>query len=228
MKYLLLLLGLFFSSEGDRTFVLKEEIPLDSSMSFVISSDVPVNTKMLNAKTWVAKTFGDYKSVLQYEDNNNHRIIIKGTVTVTTSVSGDATGKYTASFTSTYDFKDDRFRIKYENIKIEYTVSYHGVDLNLPVELGDFFTTSKTERYLADKKAELEVLKERSSEKLSLKEREKLNGKIADIEKTISEQEVFLAGEAIERAEQHRNDFQVTFWGLIATAISEINADDDF
>ena len=56
--------------------ITKDDIPLESSMSFVFDSNVPVETKMVNAKTWITKTYGDYKAVLQYEDTDSHRIII--------------------------------------------------------------------------------------------------------------------------------------------------------
>lgn len=228
MKNILLALVCGACLFASSTAIVKEDIPLDSSMSFVFESDVPVNQKMLNAKTWIAKTFGDYKSVLQYEDNENHRIIIKGSTVVSTKVSGDAVGEYKAFFTSTYDFKEDKFRIKYEDIQILYTVSYHGSDLDLPTPLEDFFSTARNDRYLVELKDELEVLKEKSQGKLTRKERENLDAKITKLKADIVEQEAYVTGKGKQEAEKRCSDFQKTFWGLLTTAANEIETVDDF
>ena len=37
-----------------------EDIPLESQVSHVFYSENDISTKMSNAKTWIAKTFGDY------------------------------------------------------------------------------------------------------------------------------------------------------------------------
>lgn len=228
MKHLLLfaICGALLTSSS--TVILKEDIPLASSMSYVYESNVPVEQKMLNAKTWIAKNFGDYKSVLQYEDSENHRIIIKGHATVSTEVHGDALGKHTAYFTSTYDFKEDRYRIKYEDIRIVKTVSYHGNDLDIDVELDDFFSTARTDRYIEEQKAKLEELQQKSQLKLSRKEREQLDTEILETKNTIYKQEVYRDGEGRQNAEQNISDFQLTFWGLLLSASSAIETVDDF
>ena len=75
---------------------------------------------MANAKSWTAKAFGDYKSVLQFEDNDKYRIIIKGVSDFESSRNFE-TGGYVneyVTFTITFDFKEDRYRILIDDIKI--------------------------------------------------------------------------------------------------------------
>ena len=48
----------------------------DASYSKIVDSDVPLKTKFLNAKQWIAKTYGDYKAVLQFEDEQSGKITI--------------------------------------------------------------------------------------------------------------------------------------------------------
>lgn len=228
MKHLLLftICGALFLPAATR--ITKDDIPLDSTMSFVFDSDVPIETKMVNAKTWIAKTYGDYKAVVQYEDAESHRIIIKGRAPISVSVSGDASGTYTASFTTTFDFKDDRFRIKYEDIRLTYTVSYHGHDLDLDTTLEEFFTPIKTERYIAEKKQQLEDLLKIDRSKMRRKDKENFEKRIADLERDIKEREEYLETEALETFSKHINDYQSSFCNLINSAVDVIDDLDDF
>lgn len=228
MKHLATFLLLLLLPSGS-FYVQKEEIPLDSEMSFVINSDVPINTKMVNAKSWIAKSFGDYKSVLQYEDYENHRIIIKGTATISTSTSGNAANKYTASFTSTYDFKEDKFRIKYEDVSIHFTVYYNGKTFfEQDYSVVEYVTTIKSEQYLEKKLIELMELTEQDVSSLSKKEKENHQAKIEKVEQEIIEQREKLKTEAPQIAKQHSDDYQTLFFTLINSAAKEIDFNDDF
>lgn len=117
-----------YAQSGSSSRLTIEDVPLAKEMSHVFYSDVPVKEKFGNAKSWVAKTFADYNSVIQLEDSENNRIIIKGGTPVTYSYKQHE-GKYEEttftshfaenySFTMTIDIKEDRFRIKFEDIAI--------------------------------------------------------------------------------------------------------------
>lgn len=67
--------------------------------------------KHILAKEWVAKTFGDYKSVLQFEDDDACKIIIKGF----SPMSDDSK----LSYTITIDSRDDKFRVGISNLEIK-------------------------------------------------------------------------------------------------------------
>ena len=71
----------------------------------------PAVQKHLLAKEWVAKSFGDYKSVLQFEDDKNHKIIVKGF----SEMSDDSK----LSHTITIDSKDERYRVQITDLQIK-------------------------------------------------------------------------------------------------------------
>ena len=90
----------------------------DASYSKIVESDVPLKTKFLNAKQWIAKTYGDYKAVLQFEDEQSGKITIKGISTLE-----KATHAYSnMHYTLTIDCRNDKFRVKFENISIRTTL----------------------------------------------------------------------------------------------------------
>ena len=66
-----------FAQQFDKYSFLFEPFD-DSSYTLINENTTPKNIKFSNAKQWVAKTFGDYKDVLQYEDTENCKIIMKG------------------------------------------------------------------------------------------------------------------------------------------------------
>lgn len=101
-----------------------DPMEIEDSYSLVFESHVPSKTKFLNTKMWVAKTFGDYKSVLQFEDKENNIIIVKGfsqlpkeeTVDPILGLPLDIDPKM--FYTISIEMRDDRYRVKMENINI--------------------------------------------------------------------------------------------------------------
>jgi hypothetical protein len=79
----------------------------------------------LNAKTWIAKTFGDYKAVIQFEDDVNEKLIVKGVslghrqdANMKLAALGIILGNYEKiSYTITIECKDNRFRYTIDNIE---------------------------------------------------------------------------------------------------------------
>lgn len=67
--------------------------------------------KHLLSKEWIAKSFGDYQSVLQFEDNSNCKIIIKGF----SEMSDDSK----LSYTITINAKDDKYRVQFSDLLIK-------------------------------------------------------------------------------------------------------------
>lgn len=92
----------------------------NNSLSKIFDDTTPKNIKYSNAKGWIAKTFGDYKSVLQYEDPDNSRIVIKGFSALKDIVYFEDKRRITEnpelSFTLTIDCKDDKYRLRIENM----------------------------------------------------------------------------------------------------------------
>lgn len=86
-------------------------LAIDNSLIRVYeTSSNNAEKKHLLAKEWAAKKFGDYKSVLQFEDDQTHKIIIKGHSDVY---------KGNLSYTITIDSKDDKYRVKIEDLIVK-------------------------------------------------------------------------------------------------------------
>lgn len=113
----------------------------NNAYSQVFETSISVADQYRNAKQWIAKTFGSYKDVVQLEDEETHKIILKGKMALPDehSVPGSGcmlTDKITSSFTMTIEFKDGRYRVKIED-----------VTLNIIAELSCFMADSQTDRY---------------------------------------------------------------------------------
>lgn len=188
-------------------------------MSYVFFADNTIENKIINAKTWIASTFGDYKSVLQFEDNTTGRIIIKGN---TPSVRD---GMYKYNITMIFDFKDDKFRIKVEDIKEILKL------VNIPVPLlPSHFEPSLT----SAQKMEIEKCKKnikRINEKLintTGRNREELieilNEREATLKQLEKENNLYLA---LIR-EKNILEFRTLFFNIIKSASDKISEKDDF
>ena len=56
-----------------------DSIEVNKSSCFkVFINDTPAKEKMSIEKSWISQNFGNYKSVLQYEDEVKNTIVIKG------------------------------------------------------------------------------------------------------------------------------------------------------
>ena len=88
-------------------------------ISFVYKSKHTSGTLFNNAKQWVAKTFNNYKDVVQMEDANGHTIVFKGSLRqkrYKTSIQSNYTILY---YTATIECKEKRFRIKLEDFYVK-------------------------------------------------------------------------------------------------------------
>ena len=88
-------------------------------VSFVYKSKHTSGALFNNAKQWVAKTFNNYKDVVQMEDANSHTIVFKGSLRqklYKTSVQSIYTILY---YTATIECKERKFRIKMEDFYVK-------------------------------------------------------------------------------------------------------------
>lgn len=129
MKKILLTLFLictFIASNAQSMFkyALMEEAYSNNEYSKVyLDSAITQKQKFDNARIWIAKTFGDYKSVLQLEDADMGKIIIKGNSDLENIIEFDKSqnkSEYTPVlyFTLTIDCRGDKFRLKFENMSL--------------------------------------------------------------------------------------------------------------
>lgn len=122
MKQILLTSLIIFSN-----FLNAQELDLTKNqISEVLESTLNSNQIYANAKEWVAKTFGDYKSVLQFEDNENKKIIIKGKSTIyNILLSGSyISDKSHMNYVITIEAKDKKFRYLIEDILFTKVIDF--------------------------------------------------------------------------------------------------------
>ncbi len=142
MKKLIILVALVsISAISFGQVEYKEVVFENNAFSHVFETTVGVSDQYRNAKQWIAKTFGSYKEVVQLEDEEGHKIILKGKMALPNESSVPSTGciltdEITASFTMTIDFKEGRYRVKIEDVRI-----------GIIAKLSCFMADDKTERY---------------------------------------------------------------------------------
>lgn len=108
----LVLLVLCFSANSNGQDFGIDVQSIENGLTKVYETSVNnAKSKHLLAKEWIAKTFGDYKSVLQFEDDEACKIIVKGF----SPMSDDSK----LSYTITIDSKDDKYRIIISDLAIK-------------------------------------------------------------------------------------------------------------
>lgn len=115
MKFLLLPLMLLsaitFAQEKPVKLV---EFPYNEAhkikYEIIENSDLNKQALYKNAQTWIAIQFGNYKSVVQFEDKEAGRIICKG------SLLAESALETTLSFTLSVDVKDKKYRVAIDDI----------------------------------------------------------------------------------------------------------------
>ena len=229
MKRLICLFAFILSAVTINAQVLPEEIPFDSKFSFVIDSDINLNSKMSRAKSWIAKTFGDYKSVLQFEDPDNHRIIIKGVSKLDTKLNFNTGGRndISAQYTITFDFKEDKYRIAFDNVKIhEIKTLYKGGMVHETDWSPSFLYDRRETSYYTDKLSHrldsLNTIEGRPNREMKKIEKEK-----KQIQKELETELISLKKKKTE-ADHDGKLYRNTLSSIINGAISAISTTDDF
>lgn len=227
--------------QSEQIQINPEEI--GESLSFVFMSDNPVQNKHLNAKTWIAKTFGDYKSVIQFEDDNNYKLILKGhhdlpdEVIDISQLYSKINVYYTLNYTITIDSKDDRYRILFDNVSVHSkTETYILGTRNTNVDAeADRLVSEYCKPYVPDaerlerKRSELDSLNSvlsslpRKRSRSIDKQKRGLLVEIEKREKTLAENEKSIL--------EHKARYEAiynAFYGLVSTFQSTVESSDDF
>lgn len=185
-KYMLLNLILFSSLT-----INAQDYPIneDGYIEFVeiVESELSSDRLHSNAKEWIATTFGDYKSVIQFEDDENCKLILKGIskIDFVAGVKG-LTSQNRIEYTITIESKDQKYRYKFGDIFYITTINFLGTVVNTkPSSPIDHL--SKIEE-LNNK---LYDLKNTDSSKFRKKKLTEHNKEIADLEKNIDEEKTF-------------------------------------
>ena len=217
----------------------KEVSIVNDSYSVVINGDLPIATKIVNAKEWIAKTFGDYKSVLQFEDESSGKIIIKGKSGFKRERKNLPGGQYnledhtaTMNYTVTLDFKEDRFRIKFEDIAFDVlqetligtSLSKRNKQYSFEeyVQAVDWPTGS-----ISALQEEVEELKAKDESTMSKKDIKNHHEELARKEESLMKKKndvEWVEGIRMKRS----NDVLFTIANFVNSLASSINTNDDF
>ena len=103
------------------------DLPIDSTGNVVyqgvVHCNLSKNKLYANAQEWIAKTFGNYKSVIQLEDKQNDKLILKGTTAVKHFVEANIGGMTISNseqigFTLTIECRNNKYRYTMDNIDV--------------------------------------------------------------------------------------------------------------
>lgn len=180
--FILLMFLPFLTKGQSNPFPVDENGEIKTSE--VVSSELKQKQLFANAQEWIAKTFGDYKRVLQFEDENNGKIVIKGLSPVEYSISSEILGiKITNSenvrFTLTIECKDNKYRYTIDNVSIMLNLS--GEERNVSF-FERFDSIEKDKREKQKIKNELDSLNRIDLAKLKKKEQRNIEYEISKLE----------------------------------------------
>lgn len=128
MKSKLFLLFVFISNlnySQDKIFPVAANGEIE--FSEVIEINNAKNKLYANAKEWIAKTFGDYKEVIQFEDANDGKLIMKGMSDVSSESNGS---NESLSFTITIECKDKKYRYRINDVLVHQTIMFAGTPIH--------------------------------------------------------------------------------------------------
>lgn len=212
MKKITLLIVVFLISSCLYAQDFHKNINGNIEFSEVIETTLKKNVLHANAKEWVAKTFGDYKSVLQFEDNENCKLIIKGLSNIEhiSGIPGMST-KENISYTITIESKDGKYRYIIDNVLVNQTMNILGSS----VHPKPFPPTDHKQNIDKYNKAitDLKLIDETTLKKKALKEHQE---KIADLQRSLNDESVCYQQEheaitgiinALKQAMQTNSDF---------------------
>jgi hypothetical protein len=187
-RFLKTMLLLSFST----TIALAQEYPLnengEAEFVEVVEVDLQQKTLYANAKEWVATTFGDYKSVIQFEDDENYKLILKGLSKVP-YIGKIFDKEEKVGYIVTIECKDGKYRYRISDIVVNETRRVLG-----RVNSSKFTTLSHLEM-IELWIARLEELNAVDASKLRKKERDTHYRKIKETESLIDDHQTFYTRE---------------------------------
>jgi hypothetical protein len=110
-----------------KIYLFQETLAQEKFFFEILESTSTKEILFKNAQTWVAKSYGDYKSVLQFEEKDAGKLIIKGTSSIKSKYSSRI--KYTLEL----DIKDKKYRVNLSDMQISFDsmdplASFHSYD----------------------------------------------------------------------------------------------------
>lgn len=121
LSALFALVTLSSSAQAYKKYSLAAEDFTGNTYSVVRQDSTNNPQKFLNAKQWLSRTFPDYKDIVQFEDAASGKIVIKGLLPVEYILDDNINVTYhpTLHFVFTIDVKQDRYRLKFDDMEVE-------------------------------------------------------------------------------------------------------------
>lgn len=134
MKRFLLPLLMLVSSFASAQVLTKDDVAIqNNSFSYIYQTDVPLTELFGKVNQWVAKSFNDYKSVIQYEDKDNHRLIVKGMIV------SNGVWEENLNFAMTFDCKEGKYRVVTDGMMIQAEGLEFAYDRYIGVTVTDIY-----------------------------------------------------------------------------------------
>ena len=166
-------------------------LPVDSTGNVVyqevVNCNISKNKLYANAQEWIAKTFGDYKKVIQFEDEANGKLILKGTSDVKHFIESHFAGmeiinKEKIRFTLTIECRENKYRYTMDNISVIFITSHQDFDTSI---FGRINEVKSSNNKILSLKSELENLKNIDETTLNKKQLKEYQSNLTKIEKQI-------------------------------------------
>ena len=116
----------------------------DNSFSYVYKTDIPLTQLFGKVNQWVAKSFNDYKSVIQYEDKENHRLIMKGILVLGSSWVDNL------SLSLTFDCKEGKYRILADGMIIKVGAKEFSYERYVSASVEEIFGVAPVDSAIID------------------------------------------------------------------------------
>lgn len=158
----------------------KQNAKGEYELSEVVTNNISGEMQYSNAQEWIAKSFGDYKKVIQFENKETLKLIMKGSTDLGVFQKGyllgiDLTKWYKLHFIITIECKDSKFRYSITDIE---TASCDNDGAYISGGLGyRLEEISRQEKYLKDAEEQLAELNDLDIESMKKKARKELEKK---------------------------------------------------
>ncbi|MFD0837384.1 DUF4468 domain-containing protein [Mariniflexile aquimaris] len=136
----------------------------------IVESELDSTTLFSNAKNWIAKTFGSYKKVVQFEDDKDLKIILKGEsdIPIRNIINSAGVEKDYLTFTITIECKDKRYRYIIDDIEIQHTLTVLGIDVKNSISTDEKLENIGAKKKKLDELNSIDISKLKKSEKENL------------------------------------------------------------
>ncbi len=193
-----------------------EKFPKDDNGNTVFKEIVESKLKQKilfsNAKIWISKTFGNYNDVVQFEDDKDYKIILKGRsdIPISNIINFALIEKDYLTYTITIECKENKYRYIIDDIFIQHTKSVLDIDVKNPI------TTDEKLKNIEEKKKTLIELKTKDISKMKKSKQKELLDEISYAESAFENDKLMFKQE------------YKTFIDLIFSLKDRMEINDDF